>query len=309
MLYLILNNIIRRYMKKILLGILLLVQQAQAIIVNYSCLLSPDGKRKIHLFSDVHVPSDFAQPQINVLFDFISHNKDAILYIDGYNPSAKILWDQMDNEVFELVRIIPAHKNYSGSREDALQILKKEFVGMKRAELIERLYRYETTQQEILSALALRLFKINREVQKDPRLDHQDISWENLKQIASDTSFDQNILKSAFTSDKDVIVLAGSLHTGKVQKILAKYGFKVAFELKKEVHLRYTPDEEAVKRSLEILDKSKNHLTKNIDVLNRCFSIAKAAHRLCMIDDGEDLPGDLLQAAIEAGDDFADMCM
>lgn len=72
-------------MKKLLICILFMTQQAQAIIVNYTKLVSPNGEKTVHLFADMHIPNKkVAESQAAAIAPFLLKNRNAILYIDGY---------------------------------------------------------------------------------------------------------------------------------------------------------------------------------------------------------------------------------
>lgn len=188
-------------MKKLLFVVLVMIQQAQAIIVNYTCLTSPDGKQKIHLFADVHdcYDNELDKQQQRILETFLLKHKRAILYIDSYvkaDPERRRKTEPSFDEFCEIIKFCYKRKELKTAGSIML-----------------------TGFRSVLSELSDFAEDNNIEIKNDPRL----VSDIDLEKLIADTdnlelkNADNLKLENAIVFDaqndtRDIIVFAGVLH-------------------------------------------------------------------------------------------------
>lgn len=194
-------------MKKLLLSLLFIAPQAQAIIVNYTKIISPDGKKTIHLFADQHIPNkEVAEKQKIALQEFLLNNRNAILYIDGYVSNAG-----------QPSAIAQDYKN---------QILKDKHLGIL-SELLKQGIMEQTLAQVTEYALMHDL-----PIKDDPRITHV-LNGGSQEQLQASLDGDLDLLESAIFADcmandnHDIIVIAGVIHLPKLEKLLKEKQFLV----------------------------------------------------------------------------------
>lgn len=216
-------------MKKIAFLLLLLVQQAYGTIINYTCLLSPDGKRKIHLFADMHTDAESSKHQINYeLIGFFRNNRNAIFYLDGYHA---IDYQNEQQEFYQLQimlrqsGLIDAQPLPFSSENVGLQHTLFEFTKANRSSLKQALTTLGGCAYSPLRKLKEILLAEHIKIKNDERF-----STGNQADMAAE--FDGAILNDCLSSTTNVIVFAGIAHIVPLEETLIEQDFNLVLTLK-----------------------------------------------------------------------------
>lgn len=187
-------------MKKLLFLTLLIVSQAEAIIVNYICLTSPDGKKKVHLLADMHVcpDSELRSEQQRVLESFLLKNKNSIIYIDGYSKENITSYRMVGHPPLSAV----------------IELITKYHDIVPLAIKTSAIFQQDTLMPDLCC-----FSEDNKiEIKEDERPD----VTENLPQESVDNLFEKPIIHHVENGTKDIIVIAGFMHTAIVSKTISE---------------------------------------------------------------------------------------
>lgn len=297
-------------MKKIPFLLLLLVQQAHATIVNYTCLVPPDSKRKIHLFADVHVDSPRSAKQVNdELISFLLKKRDAVFYIDGYKKNDY----KTGPEHYHKAITYLASKNLL----DIGNFLDRPY----RPEDFEFVYKLLTFHEADINNLQEQI-KLIQQFSYSSLSELQRILLENNIHIKDDnrpneeekrcalSEFDDAMINDCLYANNDVIIFAGIAHIDNLEKVLRSYGYYTTLSLKDTSKLTHSifgnySVIEAVCRQ-EFIKAYHTGVFQNMDAFNDYFThITDFGYNLKIRDFA--INPDLLNAAINSAIELSDM--
>lgn len=293
---------------------LMFTQQACATIVNYTCLVSPDSKRKIHLFADVHVDSPQSAEQVNdELISFLHQKHNAVFYVDGHEKNDY----KIGPEHFHKAITYLASKNLLDIRD-----FRDRPYCPKNFELVYKLLTFhqadpDGTQQQIkliqqisyspLSKVEHILVKHGIHIKDDKRLkdDKRSMDQENLSVLSQ---FDDDMINDCLNASNDVIIFAGIAHIKNLENVLRSHRYSIILSLKDTNELigaifgNYPAIE--VLCAQESVKAYHTGIFENMDAFNDYFThIIDFSYSLKMRDFA--IKPDLLSAAVVAAEELA----
>lgn len=229
-------------MKFFLFIFILFTQSTKAVIVNYSCFVSPDEKkRKIHLFADKHIDNyTSATQQIEALRPFLLNNRDAIFYVDSYHENYYLDNLMGFKQLLEQYPILK-EKYTKFSHEKLKELLTDAWLMGQDNGLLQRLFDQTAYLCAFLYKTATFLLGNGVAIKGDERLNPlaRGPNYIRGSEITTNSTFDDSLLEDCLCAEKDVIIFAGSAHIKKLELLLSdSYKFNCALRLSREYKIK-----------------------------------------------------------------------
>lgn len=302
-------------MKKIIFLLFLFTQQAHAVIVNYSCFISKGSeKRKIHLFSDMHLnDSTVTKQQLEVIKPFLLSNHDAIFYVDGYHEKKDMDADNLKKKLQDnyrmLIEMLPQLKaKYPKySQETILDFLKDSWLLMPNAPMLNLIERIANYSLSILDNVSKFLLQNHISIKNDARHDNANYNGSEWRQ---DPSFDAAMLNDCMEAEQDIIIIAGVAHTSKLEEQLSDdHKFDCVLKLSNALAKITSIGTEKIQSLKELTTMTPFTVQKErgISLIQALNFYLKKEQLMYHIFESIVIPSDLLIAAIDAADDLAEL--
>lgn len=197
-------------MKRFIIGLLLIVQQAQAVIVNVTHLVNQNDKRNVYLFADVHIiDQELVGNQMGVIEQFLTGHKNAIVHLDSF--AAEPI------DIMEIEQKL--HKRIIQNKDDYL--LSALAISGYSENLLAKIKMYVDKNNFRQGSDVRHVDAVNRVIKVEEIIAQQSLD-----------KYDETLLRDCLTSDSDIVIFAGASHTEKLADLLPQMGFDTVKDLK-----------------------------------------------------------------------------